>query len=942
MASQAVPAPPPVTIITPAYRAAATLDRMFDSVAEQTLIDWQHVVAVRPDDNETRIAASRRAEQDARVTIVDAIGLTAGSARNDALSAALGEYVLFLDADDTIAPQHLEHLLERGRSTDAETVVSGFARRSPEGQVISIRRVDREPDMASLSEGPPSAIHAMLFKRSLIDRIGGFDASLRTNEDWDLCLRAARAGARFAASPCVSAQYWTGHASLASQSEAMMQDRITVGRLASILAGNVAGRKEVDAWRTALWTGAVAIARGSGWAEIAAMLSPVPPAAAEAEVGAATLLDGFCVGYACRAEAVEARLHESWSELARFLAVVAELVEEPGLDLATVSAFEAELARIGPARRRLIGGTEVVGGLGFSALRPNPGTRQMVVRLPLIRPRSRATFTFAPEIAAGRTPAALAAGRLCEAAAGWPGEERPRLLRLRDRVARLAGLGLRKLRRREALPTEPAEIDAQELTGDDRWEAIFSSEDPWNYHCPYESLKYQRTLDLLPAEPIGRALELACAEGLFSVQLAGRVGHLTAADISPTALVRAAERLERHGVGNVALQELDFFNRDIGAGWDLIVSSEVLYYMDGPEAVAAYADRVCAALNPRGRFLHAHAYEVTDSPGRTGFDWGDGFAAATISAAFAGQPGLKLERAVETELYRIELYRKADEVRDPVIQILSARRELHAELTADVVWNGAIVTRQAAEAERCYRLPVLMYHSVAAEGPAALADWRTAPEDFERQLIFLRRRGYRSVGLDEWDRAARGGGALSGRPVLITFDDGYRDFAETAWPILQRNGFGAHVFLVAGEAGGSADWDRFYGAPQPLMDWPTIARLAGEGVTFGSHLMQHRPLDRLSFAEAAAQLRQSREMIEGHTGMEVTSLAPPYGVVPEAMRDLARTAGYGRLFEAGGSLAPVVGAALHTPRVEISGGMSLDEFAEAIGAAEGPDGKDRP
>ena len=274
--------------------------------------------------------------------------------------------------------------------------------------------------------------------------------------------------------------------------------------------------------------------------------------------------------------------------------------------------------------------------------------------------------------------------------------------------------------------------------------------------------------------------------------------------------------------------------------------------------------------------------------------------------------------------------------------MLSARRELHAELAADVVWNGALVTRQAAEAERCYRLPVLMYHSVAQEGPAALADWRTAPEDFEQQLIFLRRRGYRSIELDEWDRAAHGGGALSGRPVLITFDDGYRDFAETAWPILQRNGFGAHVFLVAGEADGSADWDRFYGQPQPLMDWPTIARLAEEGVTFGSHLMQHRPLDRLTFAEAATQLRHSRELIATHAAMEITSLAPPYGVVPQAMRDLAKAAGYRRLFETAGGLAPVVGGTLRTPRIEIFGGMGLAEFGEAIGAAEGPDGRDHP
>lgn len=943
MASQAISPPPTISIITAAYRAAVTLDRMFDSVAEQTLSDWQHVVAVRPGDHETRALAEERARKDARVQVLDAPGVTAGAARNAALAEARGEYVLFLDADDTIARRHLEQLLERGRSTDAETVVSGFSRHSPDGQIISIRKVNDEPDFSSLSDGPPSAIHAMLFKRSLIERIGGFDTALRTNEDWDLCLRAAEAGARFASSPCVSAHYWTGHPSLTSHPAAMMQDRLTVSRRADALAGGEAGRREIDAWRTALWTGAIAIARGSGWTDVAAMLAPLPPAWAEAHIGAAALLDGFCVGYACRAEAVEAKLADSWGELDRFLAAVAELVEEPGLELATINAFEAELARIGRAHRRSIGGTEVVNGLGAGRIQPAGTARQVAIRLPLVRPRSRATFVFAPEIARGRRPAALVARRLLDAGAAWPGADRPELAELRDRVARLAQLAGRTFRGRQAEAADTlGEIDAQELTGDGRWEAIFSSEDPWNYHCPYETLKYERTLGLLPDAPIGRALELACAEGLFSLLLAERVGHLTAADISPTALARAADRLSQHAVRNVAFQELDFFNRDIGDDWDLIVSSEVLYYMDGPEAVAAWAGRVCAALKPGGLFLHAHAYEVTDSPERTGFDWGDAFAVATISAAFAKQPGLRLERAIETELYRIELYRKTGEAEIAEIETLSARRELHADLAADVVWNSALVTRQAAEAKRCYRFPVLMYHSVGEDGPAALADWRITPEAFEQQLVFLRRRGYRSVGMDEWDAARRGGGALSGRPVLITFDDGYRDFAETAWPILQRNGFGAHVFLVAGRVGGTANWDAFHGDPAPLMDWSAIARLAEEGVTFGSHLMTHRPLDRLRFDEAQEELRRSRELIEAHVGAAITSLAPPYGVVPAAMRDLARLSGYERIFEVCGGLAPVVGRRLQTPRIEVSGGMGLADFAKTIGAAEGPDGKDRP
>ncbi|MDB5723777.1 MAG: hypothetical protein JWQ16_531 [Novosphingobium sp.] len=944
MASQPVSPAPTVSIITPAYRAATTLDRMFDSVAKQTLLGWQHIVAIRRDDAETRRSAERRARRDSRIEIVDADGTTAGTARNAALARATGEYVLFLDADDTIAPRHLEDLLHAGRAADAETVVAGFSRCSPDGAIISVRRVADRPDATSLREGPPSAIHAMLFKRSLIERIGGFDPTLRTNEDWDLCLRAAQSGASFTSSPCVSARYWTGHDSLAGQGAVMLQDRITVGRYADTLAGAApdGAARKVDAWRTALWTGAIAIARRSDWCEIAAMLAPIPLAAAEAAEGSAALLDGFCVGFACPADAIEAKLAGQWPELEQFLAAVAVAVAEPGLDRATLRAFEAELARIGSATpARMVGATQVVNGLGAAAIELSAGCEQVVVRIPLMRPRSRATFLFAPGHAAGVRPLALVTQRLAEAASAWPGEDHPGLGHWRDRTVRAAKLARRVLGlAMQDAPEDEAEPDAQELLGEDRWEAIFSSEDPWNYTCPYETLKYERTLGLLPNQPIGRALELACAEGLFSVRLAPRVEHLTAADISPTALTRAAERCAKHGLTNVELGELDFFNADVGRDWDLIVCSEVLYYMDGPEKVRAFADRVHAALNPGGLFLHAHAYEVIDSPERTGFDWGDGFAAATISAGFGAQPGLVLERAIETELYRIELYRKTDAIHAPIIEELAARDELHAKLAADVVWNGAVVTRQAAEAERCYRFPVLMYHSIAAAGPAALADWRTTPEAFEQQLMFLRRRGYRSLSLGEWETARRAGGALSGRPILITFDDGYQDFADTAWPILQRNGFDAHVFLVAEQVGGTATWDGFYGEPARLMDWPTIARLAGEGVTFGSHLATHRPLDRMSYAETADELRRSRDLIEAHIDAVVNTVAPPYGNLTDAARDLAKAAGYDRLFGVDGGRAPVVGSRLRTPRIEITGDMDLEAFAEAIEAMEGPDGKD--
>jgi SAM-dependent methyltransferase len=102
------------------------------------------------------------------------------------------------------------------------------------------------------------------------------------------------------------------------------------------------------------------------------------------------------------------------------------------------------------------------------------------------------------------------------------------------------------------------------------WESFFrAGEDPWQYDNPYEKIKYEQTLALLPAGAIGNALELACAEGHFTIRLASRVDRLIAADISPTAVDRARARCA--GAPNVEFQVLDFLSEELPRDLSLLV-----------------------------------------------------------------------------------------------------------------------------------------------------------------------------------------------------------------------------------------------------------------------------------------------------------------------------------------------------------------------------------
>jgi len=99
-----------------------------------------------------------------------------------------------------------------------------------------------------------------------------------------------------------------------------------------------------------------------------------------------------------------------------------------------------------------------------------------------------------------------------------------------------------------------------------------------------------------------------------------------------------------------------------------------------------------------------------------------------------------------------------------------------------------------------------MYHRVATGGPLGSERFRVDPTLFDEQLSALRHYGFSTIGLIDGVEVLSQRREPTGKPIIITFDDGYRDFL-TALPSLQKYLFNATVFLVAARIGGSADWD---------------------------------------------------------------------------------------------------------------------------------------
>jgi peptidoglycan/xylan/chitin deacetylase (PgdA/CDA1 family) len=180
------------------------------------------------------------------------------------------------------------------------------------------------------------------------------------------------------------------------------------------------------------------------------------------------------------------------------------------------------------------------------------------------------------------------------------------------------------------------------------------------------------------------------------------------------------------------------------------------------------------------------------------------------------------------------------------------------------------------------KVNILMYHSIS-EGTEPTC---IPPSTFRQQLTALADLGYHAVSLADCAAWIRGTGQLPERPVVITFDDGYDDFAEMAFPEIAARGWTATVFLPARKIGGVDDWNMDAGrsSARRLMTWKTAAALARMGITFGGHGLNHTELTLLSRQAMCEEIVQCKRLIEDHTGYPVTSFAAPYGRTNRAVR----------------------------------------------------------
>ena len=181
-------------------------------------------------------------------------------------------------------------------------------------------------------------------------------------------------------------------------------------------------------------------------------------------------------------------------------------------------------------------------------------------------------------------------------------------------------------------------------------------------------------------------------------------------------------------------------------------------------------------------------------------------------------------------------------------------------------------------------LPILIFHSLDDRGSVI----SFPPRAFQRDMAKLHDSGYRTLSLLDAADRLRLGHSFPSRSFVLTFDDGYETVYHEAFPVLERFGMTATVFVTSGHSRPKRPSERLPSCEGQLMlSWHQIAELKSWGIDIGAHTCSHPDLVVLPRPEIQAEVRDSKAIIEDMLSTDVQSFAYPYGRYDQRSRDIA-------------------------------------------------------
>ncbi len=218
-------------------------------------------------------------------------------------------------------------------------------------------------------------------------------------------------------------------------------------------------------------------------------------------------------------------------------------------------------------------------------------------------------------------------------------------------------------------------------------------------------------------------------------------------------------------------------------------------------------------------------------------------------------------------------------------------------------------------------IPVIMYHSIDYEEGNEL---RVPKEKFREQMKYLKDSGYTTLTMDEVYGFMKNNKPVPEKSIVLTFDDGYKDNYENAYPILKEFGFKGTVFIITN----CIDTDKGFLTSKELKE------MDKGGMDIESHTLNHDKLDELSYNKQVETLKGSKEVLEKLLNKKVKYIGYPYGKYNKDTMKAAEDAGYNVAFTTESGWSDKQQGIYKLHRVYISANHDIKEFERRISKSD--------
>lgn len=215
-------------------------------------------------------------------------------------------------------------------------------------------------------------------------------------------------------------------------------------------------------------------------------------------------------------------------------------------------------------------------------------------------------------------------------------------------------------------------------------------------------------------------------------------------------------------------------------------------------------------------------------------------------------------------------------------------------------------------------IPVLCYHSVRvapANANANLKSLYVTPENFDKQMKYLKDNGYFTMTMDEFYNYYKDGGNIPEKSVLITFDDGYTDNYTNALPVLKKYGLNATVFMISGSIG-----------KEGYMTEDQLKELETSGFEVQSHTVSHSRLSELSYEVQVKELKDSKASLEKLLNKSIEYIAYPESKFNKETYKACEETGYKLGYNLEGGAGDSTDKPFNIDRTYVGGDYDMERF----------------